>query len=252
MVTTLGLPNGFEDGRAAAVSADGSVIVGGAYKTSNHADHAVRWVAETPAAISEGEGYAVSADGQIAVGGYPSMRAFRWESSAWSVLDGAPAFGISADGTVIVGGGYSYGPFGEAFRWEGDAATDLGLLPGTVASAGYDASADGSVIVGSSWTAYVDDKAFIWTEADGMRDLQDVLVNDYGLDLANWELTEAVAISDDGMTIVGNGIYTVMPGVSGPGGWVAHIPEPCSVLLIIVGGACCRPWRRRGSTRKSV
>ena len=244
--TALGLPTGFEDGRAAAVSADGSVIVGGATQTYNQTQWAVRWAAETPTAICEGEGYGVSADGQIVAGDYPSWRAFRWESGVLSTLDGTPAYGISADGTVIVGGGYAGSDGGEAFRWEGDAATGLGLLPGAAASAGYDASADGSVIVGSSWPAWSDGKAFIWTEADGMRDLQDVLVNDYALNLADWELTEAVAISDDGMTIVGNGIYTLMPGVSGPGGWVAHIPEPCSALLLIVGGACCRRWRRHG------
>ena len=49
-------------------------------------------------------------------------------------------------------------------------------------------------------------EAFIWDNANGMRKLKDVLVNDFGLDLTGWTLTIARGISDDGLTIVGDGI----------------------------------------------
>ena len=80
-----------------------------------------------------------------------------------------------------------------------------------------DVSADGSVVVGysrSSFPGGMDDplgtptiEAFIWDATNGMRSLQDVLTNDFGLGstLAGWTLTQATAISADGLTIVGLG-----------------------------------------------
>jgi hypothetical protein len=51
----------------------------------------------------------------------------------------------------------------------------LGRLPGTEGARPYATTSDGSVIVG------VSEGAFIWDAANGIRDQQDVLVNDYGL-----------------------------------------------------------------------
>jgi len=74
-----------------------------------------------------------------------------------------------------------------------------------------------------------------------MRNLQDVLVNDYQLDLTGWTLGWATGISDDGKTIVGWG--------TNPSGfnesWIAHIPEPASVGILLIGGAAL--LRRRHS-----
>ena len=50
------------------------------------------------------------------------------------------------------------------------------------------------------------DSAFIWDAQNQMRDLRDVLVNDFSLDLTGWTLTQATGISDDGLTIAGEGI----------------------------------------------
>jgi hypothetical protein len=60
--------------------------------------------------------------------------------------------------------------------------------------------------VGTQNTGY----AFIWDATNGLRNLQDVLTNDYGLgaQLTGWQLTWATGISDDGNVIVGNGVYT--------------------------------------------
>ena len=49
-------------------------------------------------------------------------------------------------------------------------------------------------------------EAFIWDKEKGMRSLKSVLENDYNLDLAGWKLQGANDVSDDGLTIVGNGI----------------------------------------------
>jgi hypothetical protein len=91
----------------------------------------------------------------------------------------------------------------------------------TVARVAYGASADGSVIVGGSGVA------FLWTAADGVRALKDVLEDDYGLDLSGWGLTVATAVSPDGTVIVGYG--------TNPQGqeeaWRAVLPEQCAEAL---------------------
>jgi len=71
-------------------------------------------------------------------------------------------------------------------------------------------SADGSIVVG--WTTVdssPDVAAFIWDEVGGMKNLKEVLENDYGLDLTGWTLggvvSGATGISADGLTITGRG-----------------------------------------------
>jgi probable HAF family extracellular repeat protein len=102
------------------------------------------------------------------------------------------ALAVSSDGSVVVGVSRSAsGP--EAFRWENGAMIGLGGLPGgEFFSRAFAASADGSVIVGSGSRAGEDSgETFIWDAATGMRSLQDVLVEDFGLDLGGWRLNDA-------------------------------------------------------------
>ncbi|WP_277874339.1 MULTISPECIES: PEP-CTERM sorting domain-containing protein [Microcystis] len=121
------------------------------------------------------------------------------------------ANGVSADGSVVVG--YSNGGNGfngnliEAFRWtQAGGMVGLGVLSGGIASYANGVSADGSVVVGYSRTGpFTGAEAFIWNSTQGMRSLQQVLTNDYGLDLTGWFLNEANAISADGLTVVGFG-----------------------------------------------
>jgi probable HAF family extracellular repeat protein len=150
------------------------------------------------------------------------------------------ANGVSADGSVVVG--YSNGGNGfngnliEAFRWtQAGGMVGLGVLSGGIASYANGVSADGSVVVGYSATdPFTGAEAFIWNSAQGMRSLQQVLTNDYGLDLTGWSLNRANAISADGLTVVGFG--TNPSGVSE--GWLARlnpqnnpsVPEPSSIL----------------------
>ena len=166
---------------------------------------------------------AISRDNSIVVGG--GGPAYRWTSATGAVqlpdLDPGSetsiAWDISADGSVITG--TSVAATGEVhlITWTGpdNTITDLGILAsrdGVGASADA-TNSDGSVIVGeavttlgSRNTAY----AFIWDAAHGIRNLQDVLTNEYGLgsQLTNLQLTDATGISDDGNVIAGNGVYT--------------------------------------------
>ncbi|MGV2388390.1 MAG UNVERIFIED_CONTAM: hypothetical protein LVR29_08860 [Microcystis novacekii LVE1205-3] len=49
-------------------------------------------------------------------------------------------------------------------------------------------------------------QAFIWDATNGMRSVQQVLVNDLGLELTGWQLTSMRGISADGLTLVGQGL----------------------------------------------
>jgi probable HAF family extracellular repeat protein len=143
------------------------------------------------------------------------------------------AYGVSADGSVIVGYGNSASG-SEAFRWtSGGGMVGLGDLPGgSFGSRANGVSADGSVVVGYDYSASGYGEAFIWDTANGMRNLKDVLVNDFSLNLTGWTLTRATGISANGLTIVGYG--------ANPSGnteaWGATIPEPATLLLFGLGG----------------
>jgi len=189
---------------AQAVSADGSVIVGGDNSTSSNYK-AFRWT---------------QAEGMVEVG--PFSYGPYWNYTA---------FGVSANGSAIVGDVFT-GVNYIGFRWTAaEGMIDLGDLPGgDDYSRAYDVSADGSVVVGRSKSA-LGQEAFIWDPENHMRNLKTVLQNDCGLDLTGWTLERAYGISDDGLTIVGYGInpdgYTEA--------WVATIPEPATLLLFGLG-----------------
>jgi probable HAF family extracellular repeat protein len=254
---------------AHGVSADGSVVGGISEGASGY--EAFKW---TESGDMQGMGPSggsgvldISADGTVMVGGYSG--AFRWtESGGMTSLDGIEATGVSADGLVVVG--CTLGPSGiEAFRWESDIMTDLGLLPGGLHSRAEGVSADGLTVVGTCevtpfnkafrWTeseqmqelcngeAYDVSgdgsfvvgvgqlssgfEAFIWDRQNGAQSIRALLVNDFGLNLSGWNLFAATGVSDDGLTIVGYG--------QNPAGyteaWAATIPEPATLLLLGFG-----------------
>jgi len=155
----------------------------------------------------ESEAYGVSADGTVVVGGAfnaaGQWRAFRWTASGgmqdlgtlgvgWS-----EAYGVSADGAVVVGQAQNAAWQWRAFRWTASGGMqDLGTLGGDRSTA-YAVSADGSVVVG--WAG---GRAFRWTVGGGMENLNTT----YASLLTNGSvLIVARAISPDGRYIVGEG-----------------------------------------------
>jgi probable HAF family extracellular repeat protein len=216
---------------ATGVSADGSVVVGSSTNGIIPGPHrAWRWTAAggtvdlgfLPGGWEYAGASSVSADGSVIVGTTytGSEQDFRWTAATGMVglQGGGGASRVSPDGTIIVGGG------GQAYRWTAAGGfVNLTFLPGDYSGGAFDLSANGSVIVGTSGNGSVY-RAMIWTEAQGMRDLRSVLINDYGLgaQLAGWTLRSATACSDDGHVIVGYGI-----GPDGnQHGWIAQIDPP--------------------------
>lgn len=118
---------------------------------------------------------------------------------------------MSSDGLTVVGENSQ-----QATRWqspatEAEALGNLFELPVNETlhnTHPADVSVAGDVAVGWAtqkqtwpWT----DRAFIWTEATGMRPLRRVLI-DLGVNMTGWQLTRAHAISADGRVIAGEGV----------------------------------------------
>lgn len=233
----------YESQSAYSVSADGGVIVGNSFIPYFDDEYAAfRWTAQTGTARIPHTGGtsagAVSADGEVVVGQiYPiSLRyAAAWTEEgdwnqlrlkdpvmAWIVDDGwtlleagaslteSLASAASADGNVIVGI-YDYtSVYPTALRWTASGDLDFLTDPDSdVFSHANDVSADGRVVVGTLGARLLDsgaeDHAYLWDEANGVRLVADVLSAE-GMDLTEWELYTAKAVSADGTFIVGSGI----------------------------------------------
>jgi probable HAF family extracellular repeat protein len=180
-----------------------------------------------PGAIGS-EAFAVSADGSVVVGGsvwdsisqngflFRPQEAFRWTEEEGMVglgqLVGAPssrAHAVSADGSVIVGWinqfvrpGDVVFPYNEAFRWAPNEGMVLLDPHRTGNSSANFVSADGSLIFGVNPQGHY----FVWDAAHGMRNLFQLL-QDYGADLSGWPINEMLmtAVSPDGTIFVGVG-----------------------------------------------
>lgn len=194
---------------AAAISSDGTTVVGGSTIWTQATGP--QSLGTQPNIGADG----VSANGSVVTGGiYVSGQEemFLWTSSTGVVLEGAVnapkaeidegnVAGISGDGTVVVGT-YSSAPPGanSAFRWT--ASTGFQLLPhvpnGGYSGRGRAVSADGNVIVGGE---YVDTNGGIyyypsrWSASTGMV----ALTNSTGTLYQG----ESEAASSDGSVVVG-------------------------------------------------
>ena len=260
------LPNGPPRSEAYDVSADGSVVVG--YATSSLTLRAFRWTAQTgmqdlgpanEAKFSCARG--VSADGSVVVGYARSPNAsgsieyheaFLWTAIAGMTLlgdlpggsFGSEGLAVSADGSAVVG--QSPSEIGmQAFRWtESGGMEGLGILePVGSKSCAFAVSGDGSVVGGYCSHPMHDTVPFIWDATHGMRNLQEVLENDCGLDLAEWSSLIVWGMSDDWDDFRGRGrqpLWT-LPGLD------CHDPRTCHARL---PGA--RRSRRSPGTREQV
>jgi probable HAF family extracellular repeat protein len=164
------------------VSGDGLRVVGESYSTSGN--QAFLWTA---------------ASGMVGLGDLPGGAFF------------SRAKDISFDGAVVVGISASASG-NEAFRWtEATGMVALGDLPGAgVFSQSNTVSGDGSVVGGLGTTGHPGSpfgfEAFVWTAPTGMRNLQALLEDDYGLDLGDWVLEMVVEMSDDARFLAGFGV----------------------------------------------
>lgn len=118
------------------------------------------------------EAAAVSADGSVVVGTNctaSGVRAFRWTAAEEMTAIPVPAgltetwaTGVSADGAYVSGYGRASDslPYGyQGFRW------DVSGTLSVIAESGLDViakgiSGDGSIVVGTSWGTDIDDEAF--------------------------------------------------------------------------------------------
>ncbi|MCI0621892.1 MAG: Ig-like domain-containing protein, partial [Acidobacteria bacterium] len=232
----LGFLSGFPYSNAQAVSSDGSIVVGSGNPVNG--GNAVRWVKGAIERLlplgrdTAANAFGVSADGTVIVGRSSDgviQHAVRWANGTLTDLGLLPggargwsvAKDVSADGQVIVGTGDS-NLGSQAFRWENNRMTGLGLFGGRFESDANAVSGDGTLIVGYGTTAS-GTEAFVWDATHGMRNLKEVLSEDYKLDLAGWRLEEATDVSSDGTTIVGRGINPQ----GKPEAWIARLAGPC-------------------------
>ena len=209
---------------AAAVSDDGSIVIGEA-DTTNAGDLVTMpfvWTEESGMTIlgalnatnPVGSAYALSSDGTI-IGGSSDGKAFIWRSETGMTELGRlsdqkrvedVACAMSWDGQIIAGGAVSdrSQPKLEAFIFSDGTMQALGDFPGgEFYSIVYSLSADGKIAVGEGTTER-GLEAFLWDEENGMRLLESGL-REEGMNLDGWVLRRAVAISADGRTIVGAG-----------------------------------------------
>jgi probable HAF family extracellular repeat protein len=241
------------------LSGDGLVVVGGGLAKGSGDPHldSARWpgggtsifdLGDLPGPASYSSANGASQNGSLIVGEGGSSsgnEAWRWTSgSGMQVLVGIPgaqiascAEAVSSDASTIVGYANSDSAstnHTEAVRWTGTGhgtVETLGALSGAPSpnSTARAVSGDGSIIVGRAKNSGNSDRAFIWDAANGMRELAEVLEQDYGLDLGGWILRDARGVSDVGV----DGEFTVVGRGTNPSGdvegWVAFlVPLACS------------------------
>lgn len=180
------------------------------------------------------EALGISADGLTVVGGSGNLNTphpFVWtQATGLSDLGTLPgglggyAWAVNQDGTVVTGhAGVCCGET-HAFRWTASSGMiDLGTTFEGTGAYGRAINADGSVIAGvGGYSNSQNALAMLWGATLGMVELL-AYAESRGVDLSEWELTEATGLSADGRTVVGNGFFR---GASRA--WVIQdLPAPC-------------------------
>jgi probable HAF family extracellular repeat protein len=261
---------------ATAVSSSGQVVYG-RRRAASPGYEMFRWTEAAGLAVigrnsSEINVFATDTSGDgLRMVGWSDTKAFLWNLGAGYTnlgdlpggLVSASAYSISEDGTTIVGSSDdARGP--RAVRWTqatGWVGVDLGPLPGdrddrvgwSYAASAAAVNGDGSIVVGNisgsdAMQTEFESFPFIWDEVNGMRELEQVLTADYGLDTSGFDIARVVDISADGNRIVGQDLLgeqswmAVLVGsasVPGPSGYGMLL----GALLVALSGR--GPLRRR-------
>jgi len=266
LLELLNNASGYTRGHANGISGDGTVVVGTSQRGPNSLTdgQAFRWTSQTgtvglgylrPSSFYS-EAQAISGDGSTIVGsshqfgpGGP-VEAYAWTAQtgmrALPQLPGAAnvwtiASGISSSGEFIVGEARTAAGRTFAARWSSDESVrSLGTWSDYAGSQAYAVSDNGMVVAGTlgNSQSLQPGIAFAWTEAAGMEPLAEYLIRN-GVDVpTGWRLDRCVAMSSDGLTFGGTA-----RGPSGAQGFVATIPAPCP--LVVVLGYGVRISRRR-------
>jgi len=248
----LGMLVGDSYSIARGIAADGSIIVGESGTT--RAREGWKWtlsgglVGLGPVTTSARD---ISADGRIIVGAGvwrrggsadiglpPPARQQIFYQGVDGVITELPMNAgedfprLTSDGTLVLLQAGSI-----AGKWSPSTFSYLGALVDDHSNYPTAVSADGRFVVGNSlrYTLICDPedymcefgvfltdfRPFIWDGDEGIRSLQDVLL-DNGVDTRDWKQMKATGISGNGLVIVGTGIDASDAAV----GWMATIPEP--------------------------
>jgi len=265
-------PQGYSFIVVDGLSADGSVMIGEAREYPESLAKALRWeddefeFLEFPGLdVRRSHANTITPDGNVIYGHYldssQQFRSYRWEAGVAVDLGIAGIVRFISDDGVVWGGSLFNPATGEydLARFENGQGTLLELFDGATFTRLNDLSADGAVLVGistgdleDSWDpnliahpSYPDcptNIATIWTEDGGIQSLQSMLEG-AGLDLSDWQLAEATAISADGTKIVGYGWHRDGTREA----FLATIPEPGTFTLLatLALPGLWLMWRRR-------
>jgi uncharacterized membrane protein len=233
-----------------ALSSDGAYEFGVLPNSSNAPYRRTHATGEVQPIGASGNPMAASADGSVVVGhlaAHLEGGAWRWTAATGQVSLGALPDGatrseardVTPDGSVIVG--YAWYPEGNgAFRWTESAGYEtLDMLDDGVSSSAVGVAADGRTIVGNSFLSDGTEVATIWLPDGSAYDFHEYLTL-LGADVTGWRFSSIEGISDDGLTIAGDGVNP--EGLTE--GWVARIPSPGSAALLL---GLMLTTRRRGA-----
>jgi uncharacterized membrane protein len=251
-----------------STSEDGSIVAGTAINPNAAETDAALWteaggVQFLPLSTTYINITDVSANGAVVVG-FASANSLY----TWSALDGAtllnlpsPLSGdgtyqkISDDGRVVSANmGSDAAGNRRGFRWTAQTgAVEVGRLPDGRWMSANGISADGSILVGNSQgIPELQKRPAIWDAVHGPRYLDELMINHLGLGpaLAGWTQMRATGLSGDGRSVIGIG--------NNPAGfdegWIAYlgpsVPEPNSVVLLLLLIAPVAARRQLKSGRK--
>jgi probable HAF family extracellular repeat protein len=154
-------------------------------------------------------------------------------------INNSTAEEINAAGQVV---GYSQTATGwAAFSWtESGGMKNLGMLAGKDSSFAQAVNASGLVVGFSGVSGWAQGSAFLWSEQDGMLDLNNLLLGTDPLKQAGLTLDYAADINDNGQILVsgmlnGRSVQAIL----------TPVPEPSTAVFMLLGGVFLLAARSR-------